>query len=120
LISVKAARPGGCHKAERLRGGFAMLTWEDCLGLCELSEEEVRAIALHEHIPMMAAVELGFYLVRTAHGAPRISRMIIDDIRAASVRGDTCEAAKLKSVLRHFVETHRPAPVTVTPACCCG
>jgi len=97
-----------------------MLTWEDCLGMCELTEEEVRAIAVHEHIPLMAAAELGSYLVHTAHGVPRISRMILDEIRAAGARGDTVEAAKLKSVLRQFVETHRPAPMAMPPACCCG
>jgi hypothetical protein len=36
----------------------------DCLELCELSEEEVRAIAEHEHIPEVVALELGDYLIR--------------------------------------------------------
>ena len=35
----------------------------DCLELCELSEEEVRAIAEHEHIPEVVALELGDYLI---------------------------------------------------------
>ena len=33
-----------------------MLTLEDCIGLSELDEEEILAIAEHEHIPEMAAV----------------------------------------------------------------
>ena len=95
-----------------------MLTWEDCLALCDLSEEEVRAIAAHEHIPMMAAAELGNYLVHSPHGAPCISRMIVDDIRAARERGDRFEELKLMAVLRHFIEQHRPAPAA---GCgCCG
>jgi hypothetical protein len=32
-----------------------MLSLEDCLALCELTEEEVLAIAQHEHIPEIAA-----------------------------------------------------------------
>ena len=28
-----------------------MLTYEDCIGLCELSEAEIQAISEHEHIP---------------------------------------------------------------------
>ena len=28
-----------------------MLTFEDCLGLSELNEDEILAIAEHEHIP---------------------------------------------------------------------
>jgi hypothetical protein len=100
------------------REGLPMLTWDDCVGLCDLTEDEIRAIAEHEHIPLMAAVELGHYLVRTKHGAPRISRMIIDDIKSAQAAGDRLEALKLKAVLRHFVEQHRPAPV-MAGGCCC-
>ena len=94
-----------------------MLTWEDCLALCDLTEEEIRAIAKHEHVPMMAAIELGHYLVRAPHGAPRISRMIVDDIKAARAAGDRLEELKLKAVLNHFIEQHRPAPAL--PGCCC-
>jgi hypothetical protein len=39
------------------------LTLEDCLALCELSEDEVLAIAEHERLPEPVAVELGNYLV---------------------------------------------------------
>lgn len=42
-----------------------MLSLEDCLGLCDLSEDEVLAIAEHERIPEIAAVELGNYLLHT-------------------------------------------------------
>jgi len=37
----------------------AVLAFEDCLGLCQLSEEEIRAIAEHEHLPQIVALELG-------------------------------------------------------------
>jgi hypothetical protein len=43
--------------------------------------------------------------------------MIIDDIKAARQRGDRREELKLRAVLRHFVEQHRPAPAMA--ACCC-
>ena len=45
-----------------------MLTIQDCIELSELSEEECEAIAEHEHIPLMAAVELGNYLIHTPDG----------------------------------------------------
>ena len=32
-----------------------MITLEDCIGLCGLTEEEVLAIAEHEHLPEIAA-----------------------------------------------------------------
>ncbi len=84
-----------------------MLTWEDCLGLADLTEEEIRAIQLHEHLPALAALELGHYLVHRESGCPVIRRMILDDIEAARERGDYVQVLKLKLALKHFVETHR-------------
>lgn len=56
-----------------------MLCLEDCLALCDLSEEEVLAIAQHEHIP---------------------------EIAAARVRGDRAHELALKLMLRNFVLQH--------------
>jgi hypothetical protein len=79
-----------------------MLTYEDCLGMTDLTEAEVKAIAEHEHCPGIIALELGNYLVRTTDGRPRVRRMILDDIEAAEARGDAVHSAKLKLVLQHF------------------
>jgi hypothetical protein len=79
-----------------------MLTYEDCLGMTDLSEAEVKAIAEHEHCPEIIALELGNYLVHTADGQPRVRRMILDDIEAAEARGDAAHSAKLKIVLQRF------------------
>jgi len=83
-----------------------MLRFEDCLELCQLSEEEILAIAEHEHIPEIVALELGDYLVRGPDGELLVSHMLIDDIRAAERRGDLVHAAQLKRTLRHFLEEH--------------
>ena len=40
-----------------------MITLEDCIGLCGLTEEEVLAIAEHEHLPEIAATALAEYLL---------------------------------------------------------
>lgn len=87
-----------------------MLTFEDCLGLCDLTDEEIAAIAEHEHIPAMAALELGNYLVHTPEGVPVLKRIILDDIAAAERREDWKHALKLRLVLRHFVRTHPCQP----------
>jgi hypothetical protein len=52
-----------------------MLTLQDCIELSELTKEEILAIARHEHIPEIAALELGHYLVQTPEGKllPRLS-----------------------------------------------
>lgn len=83
-----------------------MLTFEDCLALAELTEEEVDAIAEHEHVPEMLAMELGNYLVHENGGVPRISRIIVEDIEAAEIRGDRDRVLRLKLVLKHFVSAH--------------
>jgi hypothetical protein len=87
----------------------AMLSVEDCIALSELSEEEVAAIAEHEHLPDIVAAELGNYLVHTPGGVACIRRYILDDIDAARTRGDFRHAAALKLVLRHFIEEHAEA-----------
>lgn len=83
-----------------------MLTLQDCIELSDLTEEEILAIAEHEHLPEMVAVELGCYLVHTPDGEKRIRCMIIDDIAAARERGDFKHAATLRMVLKHYIEHH--------------
>jgi hypothetical protein len=85
-----------------------MLSYEDCLGFCELTEEEIEAIAEHEHLPAIVAAEYANYLCHAPDGEARIWRIIVDDIAAARARGDARHALALKLVLRHFVE-HHPA-----------
>lgn len=83
-----------------------MLTLEDCIALSDLTEEEVEAIAEHEHCPEIIAAELGNYLIHSPAGVPMLKRIIIDDIHAARAREDWGRALKLRMVLRHFVATH--------------
>ncbi len=94
-----------------------MLSYEDCLALSDLTEEEIAAIAEHEHLPMIVAAELGCYLVHAPGGIARLQSMIADDIAAANARGNLRHYLQLRIVLHHFVEAHpgqrpgtRPAP----------
>jgi len=83
-----------------------MLTYEDCVGLSDLTEEEIEAISQHEHLPEIVAAELGTYLVHDAEGVPMIKRIILDDIEQARHREDKQQVLRLKLVLKHFIETH--------------
>jgi hypothetical protein len=83
-----------------------MLCLEDCLALCDLTEDEVLAIAQHEHIPEIVAAELGNSLVRTPDGELLIKAMIRDDIAAATAQGDRARGLALKLVLRTFILQH--------------
>lgn len=88
-----------------------MLTIEDCIGLSELTDDEIQAIAQHEHIPEMAAVELGNYLLHLPDGGKRIRRVILDDIEHAWRNNDLAQSAKLKLVLKAFIGMHPEASV---------
>ena len=83
-----------------------MLTLEDCIAFCGLSEAEVLAIAEHEHVPEIAAAALAEYLLKQRSGAEKIHTMIVEDIRASLHRGDREHARELFAALRHFLATH--------------
>lgn len=83
-----------------------MLSIEDCIALCGLTEEEVLAIGHHERLTEVAAAELGNYLLRTPEGQVRIKRMIKDDIDEAIASGNLRRAVELKLALRGYVREH--------------
>ena len=87
-----------------------MISIEDCIAFCGLSEAEVAAIAEHEHLPEVAAAVLGQYLLHQEHGLDKIRDMIIEDMRASLDAGDTAHAGKLLAALRHLLATHEVEP----------
>lgn len=84
-----------------------MLTLQDCIALSGLSEEEIDAIAEHEHVPEVIAAEMANYLVHVPNGLPVVRRVILDDLLAARSAGDTARASRLKGALRSFLAHHR-------------
>jgi hypothetical protein len=87
-----------------------MITLEDCIGLCGLTEEEVLAVAEHEHLPEIAATALAQYLLSQEHGSEKVLDMIVDDIRQAQlITGDKEHVVTLLHVLHHFLKTHPEA-----------
>ena len=101
-----------------------MISMEDCIAMCGLTEQEVMAIAEHEHVPEMAAAAMGRYLLKKPDGAEQIRDMIRDDIHEALSRGDKdhasellmgCSGISLQRTLRHMPNVLRrlsegPAP----------
>ena len=92
-----------------------MITLEDCIGLCGLTEEEVRALAEHEHLPEISATALAKYLLSQEHGSEKVRDMIIDDIRKAQLRSDRQHVLTLLHVLHHFLKTHPEAEPSQKP-----
>ncbi len=48
------------------------MTIEDCIGMCRLTEEEIAAVAKHEHLLAILALRIGDYLCRTGDGELRL------------------------------------------------
>jgi hypothetical protein len=86
-----------------------MISMHDCIAMCGLSEEEVQAIAEHEHIPEIAAAALGQYLLHRKHGLLKIRDMIVDDVRQAQACGDSEKVRTNLHVLHHFLRDHPEA-----------
>lgn len=82
-----------------------MLTYEECLDMCDLTADEVDAIAEHEHMDPMIALALGQYLINH-DGEQKIKRIILDDIEKARREGNRGHEALLQKVLEHFIATH--------------
>lgn len=83
-----------------------MLSLIDCIGLSQLDEDEIQAIAAHEHVPDVIAIELAEYMIQSPDGVPMIKRIIIDDIERAQNQNKPMEVEKLRRVLHHFIATH--------------
>ena len=83
-----------------------MITLEDCIALCGLTEEEVLALAEHEHVPEIVAAALASQLMKQRHGREKVRVMILEDIRAALKRGDRQHAHQLFAALRHFLNAN--------------
>jgi hypothetical protein len=87
-----------------------MITLRDCVGLCGLTEEEVLAIAEHEHLPEIVATSLGQYLLSQEGGSEKVRDMIVDDIRQARlIKGNKEHMLMLLHMLHHFLKTHPEA-----------
>ncbi|MFT5394876.1 MAG: hypothetical protein ACI85N_000055 [Gammaproteobacteria bacterium] len=83
-----------------------MLTFEDCLALCDLSVDEIAAIAEHEHLPEMAALGYGDYLIHGPDGEQHIKRMIVEDIENAKASGNLKHVEELEAILKTFIVNH--------------
>ncbi|PWR00711.1 hypothetical protein [Leucothrix pacifica] len=89
-----------------------MLGLHDIIGMCECTEEEIRAVAMHENIPDAIATELAEYLITSEDGVPKIRKIIVEDIRIAKRAGNTEKEMQLNEVLKHFIATHPEYPTT--------
>ena len=83
-----------------------MLSLDDIIGMCDCTEEEIEAVAIHEHIPEAVAAELANYIIHTDDGIPKLRKIIIEDIEEARSKGHEDQVKHLNEVLKHFIAAH--------------
>ena len=86
-----------------------MISREDCIAFCGLTEEEVLAIAEHERLLEIDAAALAQCLLSQEHGSEKVRDMIVDDIRQAQFDGNKEHLLSLLHTLHHFLTTHPEA-----------
>lgn len=88
-----------------------MISSEDLIGFCDLTPDQVQAVAEHEHVSQAAAAVLGNYLLQSQSGCEQIRDMLMDEIRTAVRQHDVPHARQLVSTLRYFLHEHPNAAV---------
>ena len=83
-----------------------MLTYEDCLDMSILTQDEIDAVAEHEHLSSIVALAKAEYLITAEGGERMIRKMIIDDIHHAQKTSNKEHETELKHVLALFIKTH--------------
>lgn len=97
-----------------------MISRDDCIGLCGLTELEVLALAEHERIPEIVAAALGHHLLCQADGSRKIAAMIADDVSWATAKGEQRHAEQLRETLDAFVRMHPEAWASSRAQACLG
>ncbi|WP_201838118.1 hypothetical protein [Microvirga zambiensis] len=86
-----------------------MISHEDLIGFCDLTLDEIQAVAAHERVAPAAAAVLGNYLLQSQRGCETIRNMLVAQIRAAVRQHDVAHARQLVATLRHFLHEHPDA-----------
>jgi hypothetical protein len=92
----------------RLRQGKTqmLLTVQECVDMSELSNQTIRAIAEHEHIPEVVAAELGHALLKSNGGTAKIRRILEENVELAVQAGQQDTIDDRKRVLERFIASY--------------
>ena len=84
-----------------------MLTLAECIGMSDLTDDEIAVIAEHEHVPEIVAVELGNGLLQTPKGLFTLKCYISDVLAQAKLAGKRDKVKRLDRLLTRFNAAHR-------------
>lgn len=83
-----------------------MLTLLDCIEMSGLDPREIDAIAEHERIPFIVALEKGATFLYEPWGPPAIRQMVLDDLRKAAEAGRIGHITELQETYRCACRLH--------------
>lgn len=83
-----------------------MITMHDMDGFCPLSMDEVKVVAVHEHLPDIVALEKVTHFLAQEYGNAAIHQMLDDEFRRAFGRGDLDRAILIERMLDIFDSGH--------------
>jgi len=83
-----------------------MLTLNDCIAFSGLTDEQLEAIAHHEHLSLILAAELAEDMVGCRNGCARLAAMLVEEAREAALAGDCRRAAQVRHALHEFLAEH--------------
>jgi hypothetical protein len=84
-----------------------MLSIQECLDYCDLSDDEVAMVAHHEHLPFPSAVQLACCLVQTDEGTQTMRCILKDCVCEAETCGAGQASEAARRALKHFTATHQ-------------
>lgn len=83
-----------------------MLSLDDCVALSDLAADEIAAIAEHEHLPFIVALEKGCDMLRHPWGDAAVRQMVWDNLRRASHHRRVDKVAELRLLFRDTCGRH--------------
>lgn len=83
-----------------------MLTIQDCLDYCDLTDDEVDLFAEHEHIPREIASPLVCSLVQTDEGVELVCACLSDLVQNAMLSGELAQAQRVLHIYAEFRSSH--------------
>jgi hypothetical protein len=92
--------------AEPTEESDTMLTIQDCLDYCDLTDDEVDLFAAHEHIPREIASPIICSLVQTDEGVQLVCACLTDIVQSAVSSGELDQAEHVLHVYAEFRSTH--------------
>lgn len=83
-----------------------MLTFEDCTEFLDVLPEEISAIAHHEHIPDMVALERVADLLDKEWGPCALRQMVLDELHLACAHKRPMDVKRLQVLYVKTMEAH--------------